>query len=69
MHFEVNSYRHQNTEKKPTKYNFSRKLEIVDPLIVAELYCVVKMFKQVLSKLVDTKWRTAEQADGILTGY
>ena len=29
----------------------------------------MKIFKQVLTKLVDTNWRTTEQADGILTQY
>ena len=38
-------------------------------MIVAEPDVAVKMFKQVLTKLVDTKWRTTEQADGILTQY
>ena len=27
------------------------------------------MFKQLLTKLVDTKWRTTGQADGILIQY
>ena len=35
-------------------------------LIVAEQDTAVKIFKQVLTKLIDTKWRTTEQADGIL---
>ena len=35
-------------------------------LIFAEPDTAVKMFKQVLTKLVDTKWRTTEQADGVL---
>ena len=38
-------------------------------LIVAELDTAVNMFKQVLIKLVDTKWRTTDHAYGILTQY
>ena len=40
----------------------------IDPrLIVTDT--AVKIFKQVLTKLVDTKWRTTEQANDILTQY
>ena len=54
----------------PLNYNFARKLASIDPrLIVAEPDTAGKMFKQVLTKLVDIKWKTSEQADGILTQY
>ena len=57
-------------ERSPLKHNFARKLASLYPrLIVAEPGTAVKMFKQVLTKLVDTKWRTTTQADGILTQY
>ena len=57
-------------ERCPLKYNFGRKLASLDPrLIVAESDTAVKMFKQILTKLVDTKGRTTEQANGILTQY
>ena len=52
-------------ERSPLKYNFTRKLASLDPrLIIVEPDTAVKMYKQVLTKLVDTKWRTTEQADG-----
>ena len=55
-------------ERSCLKYNFARKLPSLDPrLIVAESDTAVKMFKQALIKLVDTKLKTTEQADGILT--
>ena len=55
-------------ERSPLKYNFARKLASLDPsLIVGEPDTTVKMFKQVLTKLVDTKWRKPEHADGLLT--
>ena len=57
-------------ERSPLKYNFARKLSSLDPrLIVGEPDTAVKMFKHVLTKVVETKWRTTEQADGILTPY
>ena len=57
-------------DRSPLKYSFVRKLASLDPgLIVVELDPAVKMFKQVLKKLVDTKWRKTEQADDILTQY
>ena len=54
--------------RSPLKYNFVRNLASLDlRLIVTEPDTGAKMFKQVLTKLVDTKWRTIEQTDGILT--
>ena len=42
----------------------------LDPrLIVVEPDTAVKMMNQVLTKLVDMKWRTSVQIDGILTQY
>ena len=55
-------------ERHPLKYNFARKLASLDPrLIVANT--VANIFKQVFTKFDDMKWRTTEQADGILTQY
>ena len=42
-------------ERGPLKYTFARKLASLDPrMIVAEPETAVKMFKQVLTNLVDT---------------
>ena len=57
-------------ERSPLKYNSARELESLDPrLIATEPDTAVKMFKQVLTRLVDTNWRTTEMANGILTQY
>ena len=57
-------------ERSPLKYNFARKLASLDPrLIVTEPDTAVKISEQVLTKHVDTKWRRAIQADGILAQY
>ena len=57
-------------ERNPLKYSFYRKLASLNPqVIVAEPDTAVRMFKQVLTKLFDTKWRTTKQVDGILTEY
>ena len=54
--------------RSASKYNLAKKLASLDlRLIVAEPDTAVKMFKQVLTKFVDTKGRTTEQDDGILT--
>ena len=51
-------------ERSPLKYSFARNLVSLDPrLIAAEPDKVVRMFREVLTKLVDKKWRTPEQAD------
>ena len=42
----------------------------MDPrLIAAEPDKVVRMFREVLTKLVDKKWRTPEQADDVWMQY
>ena len=57
-------------ERSPLKYSFARKLISLDPrLIAAEPDRVVAMFREVLTKLVDKKWRTPEQADDIWMQY
>ena len=50
-------------ERSPLKYSFARKLISLDPrLIAAEPDRAVAMFREVLTKLVDKKWRTPKQA-------
>ena len=45
-------------ERSPLKYNFARKLISLDPrLIATEPDRAVEMFREVLTKLVDKKWR------------
>ena len=64
-------------ERSPLKYSFARNLVTSDPrLIAAEPDKVVRMFREVLTKLVDKKWRTPdkkwrtpEQADDIWVQY
>ena len=57
-------------ERSPLKYNFARKLICLDPrLIATEPDRAVEMFREVLTKLVDKKWRTAEQADQVWMQY
>ena len=52
---------YQNTRKKCTEVKLFQEADNLDPrLIVAEPDTAVKMFKQVLTKLVDTKWKTTE---------
>ena len=51
-------------ERSPLKYSFARKL--INPrLIAAEPDRAVAMFREVLTKLGDKKWRTPEQTDDI----
>ena len=57
-------------ERSPLKYSFARKLIRLDPrLILAEPDRVVAVFREVLTELVDKKWRTPEQADDIWMQY
>ena len=57
-------------ERSPLKYSFARKLISLDPrLIAAGPDRAVAMFREVLTKLVDKKWRTSEQADDIWLQY
>ena len=57
-------------ERSPLKYNFARKLISLDPrLIATEPDRAIEMFREVLTKLVDKKWRTAEQADQVWIQY
>ena len=57
-------------ERSPLKYSFARKLISLDPRLIArEPDRAVAMFREVLTKLVDKKWRTPEQADDIWMQY
>ena len=57
-------------ERSPLKYSFARKLISLDPrLIAAEPDRAVAVFREVLTKLVDKKWRTPEQSDDIWMQY
>ena len=66
----VGSYCSRIQERSPLKYSFARKLLSLDPrLIATELDRAVAMFREVLTKLVDKKWRTPEEADDIWMQY
>ena len=57
-------------ERSPLKYNFARKLISLDPRLIATVPDrAIEMFREVLTKLVDKKWRTAEQADQVWMQY
>ena len=57
-------------ERSPLQYSFARKLMSLDPrLIAAEPDKVVKMFRELLTKLVDKKWRTPDQGDSAWMQY
>ena len=57
-------------ERSPLKYDFARKLISLDPrLIAAEPDRAVATFREVLTKLADNNWRTAEQADQVWMQY
>ena len=57
-------------KRSPLKCSFARKLIRLDPrLIAAEPGRAVAMFREVLTKLVDKKWRTSEQAEHIWMQY
>ena len=54
-------------ERSPVKYHFARRLVSLDPRkMIAKPEDAAKMFKLVLAKVVDTKWRIVTQVDYIL---
>ena len=56
-------------ERSPLKYNFARKLGSLDPrVMVSNPDQAVKMF-QVLQRLIETRWKTSEEADTVLAEY
>ena len=57
-------------ERSPMKYKFVRSLFCLNPQKMIELFeeCI-KAFKIVLSKLIETKWRSSSVADDLLEQY
>ena len=52
------------------QYNFARKLARLDPRnMVSKPESAVKMFEQVLNRLIEEKWKTSQQADAELSQY
>ena len=57
-------------KQSPRKYNFARKLASLDPrIMVSKPESAVKMFQQVLNRLIEEKWKTSQQVDAELTQY
>ena len=57
-------------ERSPLKYNFPRKLASLDPrVMVSNPDQTVKMFQEVLQRLIETRWKTSEEADTVLAEY
>ena len=57
-------------ERSPLKYNFARKLASLDPrVMVSNPDQAVKMFQEVLQRLIETRWKTSEEADTVLAEY
>ena len=56
-------------ERSPLKYNFAWKLASLDPrVMVSNPDQAIKMF-QVLQRLIETRWKTSEEADNVLAEY
>ena len=57
-------------ERSPLKYNLARKLASLDPrVMVPNPDQAIKMFQEVLQRLIDTRWKTSEEADTVLAEY
>ena len=57
-------------ERNPLKYHFARKLASLDPrVMVSNPDQAVKMFQEVLQRLIETRWKTSEEADTVLAEY
>ena len=57
-------------ERSPLKYIFARKLSSLDPrVMVSNPDQAIKMFQEVLQRLIETRWKTAEEADTVLVEY
>ena len=57
-------------ERSPHKYNFARKLASLDPrVLVSNPDQAIKMFQEVLQRLIETRWKTSEEADIVLAEY
>ena len=54
-------------ERSPLKYNFARKLASLDPrVMVSNPDQAIKMFQEVLQRLIEIRWKTSEEADTVL---
>ena len=57
-------------ERSPLKYNFTRKVASLDPrVMVSNPDQAIKMFQEVLQRLIETRWKTSEEADTVLAEY
>ena len=57
-------------ERSPLKYNFARKLASLDPrVMVSNPDQAIKMFQEMLQRLIETRWKTSEEADTVLAEY
>ena len=57
-------------EMSPLKYNFAMKLASLDPrVMVSNPDQAIKMFQEVLQRLIETRWKTSEEADTVLAEY
>ena len=57
-------------ERSPLMYNFARKLASLDPRVkVSNPDKAIKMFQEVLQRLIETRWKTSEGVDTVLAGY
>ena len=57
-------------ERSPPKYNLSRELSSLDPrVMVSNPEKATKLFQQVLQRLIETRWKTSEEADTVLAQY
>ena len=57
-------------ERSPLKYNLARRLSSLDPrVMVSNQEKATKMFQQVLQRLIETRWKTSEEADTVLAQY
>ena len=57
-------------ERSPLKYNFARKLASLDPrVMVSNPDQAIKMFQEVLQRLIETRWKTSEEEDTVLVEY
>ena len=57
-------------ERSPLKYNLARKLASLDPrVMVSNQDTAIKMFEQVLQRLIESRWKTSEEADTVMAEY
>ena len=57
-------------ERRPLKYNVARKLASLGPrVMVSNPDQAIKVFQEVLQRLIETRWKTSEEADTVLAEY